>query len=92
MKKEFFHGITLGVRIAFGGFLVALIGVVAGFLGFYINERWLSIVGLGATAIGVLIGFFGVACGWVRNAKSAVKGSFQAAKELRSKPLSRWRS
>jgi len=92
MKKEFFHGTTRGMQIAFGGFVVALIGVVAGFLGFYVNERWLSVAGLGITAIGVLIGFVGVAYGWMRDAKPAVKGSVQAAKELRSKLLSRWRS
>lgn len=92
MKKDFFYGTPRGMQIAFGGFVVALSGVVAGFLGFYISERWLSIAGFGVTAVGVLIGFIGVAYGWARDAKPAVKGSVQASKELRSKLFARWRS
>ncbi len=90
MKKEFFHGTIRAVRIAFVGFAIALIGVAAGFLGFYINERWLAVVGFWITVIGVLVGFIGVAYGWMRDAKPAIKGSVQAAKELRAKLHSRW--
>jgi hypothetical protein len=89
MKKEFFHGTSRGMRIAFSGFIVALIGVVAGFVGFYVNERWLSMTGFTVTAAGVLIGFAGVVHGWIYNAKRAIKGSTQAADELSSK-LPRW--
>ena len=89
MKKEFFYGATRSMQIAFGGFVIALIGVVAGFLGFYTSERWLSIAGFGITAVGVLIGFVGVAYGWVRDARSTVKGSVEASKDLRSKLFTR---
>jgi 1,4-dihydroxy-2-naphthoate octaprenyltransferase len=92
MKKDFFYGTTRGMQIAFSGFILALIGVVAGFLGFYINKEWLSMAGLGATAVGVFIGFVGVAYGWARDAKPAVKRSIRASKELSSKLFARWRS
>ena len=88
MKKKFFDGTTRGVRIAFGGFVVALLGVVTGFLGFFADERWLSVLGLGVTVIGVLVGFVGVASGWLRDTKPAIKGSVHAAKELRAKLVS----
>ena len=89
MKKEFFHGTTRGVRIAAAGFAVASIGVVAGFVGFYVNERWLSMTGFVVTAAGVLVGIAGIAYGWLHDAKRAIKGSAQAAEELSSK-LPRW--
>ena len=89
MKKGFLHGTSRGMRIAAAGFAVALIGVIAGFVGFDVNERWLSITGFAVTAAGVLIGFAGVAHGWIYNAKRAIKGSAQAADELSSK-LPRW--
>lgn len=92
MKKEFFHGTTRGIRIAFGGFVVALVGVVAGFLGFYLNEKWLSILGFVVVTVGVLIGFVGVVYGWIHDAKRAIKGSVRAANELPSKMRWPWKS
>jgi len=85
MKNEFSHGTTRGMRIAVTGFVVALIGIVAGFVGFYVDERWLSMTGFAVTAAGVLIGFAGVVHGWIYNAKQAIKGSAQAADDLSSK-------
>jgi len=92
MKRKFFHGTTRGVQIGLIGFLVALLGVASGFLGFYGDERWLSVAGFGITVIGVMIGISGVAYGWMHDAKPAIKGSVQAAKDLQTKFLSRWRS
>ncbi len=89
MKKGFFHGTTRGMRIATVGFVVALMAVVIGFVGFYVNERWLSIAGFVVTTVGVLIGCGGVVYGWLQDAKRAIKGSTQAAEELSSK-LPRW--
>lgn len=84
-KKEFLHGTTIGLQIAFAGFLIAIVGAIAGFSGFHVNERWLSLLGFVLVASGVFVGFVGVAYGWKRETKRAVKGSIQATNEMRSR-------
>jgi len=85
MKKEFFHGTTRGLRISFVGFSVAVVGIVLGFFGFYLEERSLSILGFLIVVTGVAVGFVGIVYGWVYQGRNAIKGSVKAAKELRSK-------
>lgn len=67
--KKFLNGANRGVRIAFVGFVVALIGVAVGFFSFYVGERWLSLGSFAVTVGGVFIGFVGVVYGWLCDAK-----------------------
>lgn len=74
-----------GLKVGLTGFAIALVGAVAGFGGFEIDQRWLSLTGFGITAAGVMVGFIGIVYGWITEGKQAVTGSFKAARELRNK-------
>lgn len=74
-----------GLKVGLTGFAIALVGAVAGFGGFEIDQRWLSLTGFGITAAGVIVGFIGIVYGWITEGKQAITGSFEAAKNLRSK-------
>jgi VIT1/CCC1 family predicted Fe2+/Mn2+ transporter len=52
------------LKVAFFGFVVALIGAATGFAAFYLEQQFLSIVGFAITVAGVATGFFGVMRGW----------------------------
>lgn len=80
-----------GLQIALAGFVTAMLGAIAGFSGFQIEERWLSVVGFTITAIGVTIGFIGIVYGWITEGKRAITGSGRAAGELRNKISRLWK-
>lgn len=85
MKKPFFHGTTLGLRIAAAGFVVSLVGVILSFSVSGAGKVWLSVIGFAITAIGILIAAFGVVYGWATEGEKAIKGSYKAANELGEK-------
>lgn len=74
-----------GLRIGFAGFVLALIGALGAFVGFEIQERWLSLSGFLVVVSGVAIGFIGIVYSWVTEGKQAVAESFGAAKKLSDK-------
>lgn len=80
------------LKVAFAGFVIALIGAVVGFGGFHVGERWLSIAGFAITIFGVAIGFIGIVYGWIMHGKQAITGSAQATTELRDKITGLWKS
>lgn len=67
------------------GFAITAVGVATGFFSFYIDKRWLGIIALAIAAIGIVIGFAGVAYGWIYDGKRAFKESIRGMKELRAK-------
>ena len=75
-------GRNIGMKIGFGGFVVALIGAVVGFSGYGIGERGLSLIGFVITVLGVCIGFCGIVYGWISEGRKAISGSIEAAKKL----------
>jgi len=74
-----------GLKVGLAGFVIAAVGAVLGFTGFFVEERWLSILGFAITVVGVAIGFAGIVYGWVTEGKRAIAGSVQSARELRDK-------
>ena len=72
-----------GLRIGFAGFVIALVGAAAGFSGFEIDQRWLSITGYLITGAGVVVGFIGILYGWITDGPRAVRGGVDAARENR---------
>jgi len=75
------------IQIGFSGFVIALIGIVLGFGGFYLNERWISLIGFPITVLGVIIGFLAVAYGWITFGRKAITESGQAAASLSEKVI-----
>jgi len=58
--------IPRGVQISLVGFLFALIGAAAGFIGFGSDTQWLSIGGFIIVVFGVVVGFIGILYGWAK--------------------------
>jgi len=85
MKKSFFDGTTLGLRIAAAGFAVSLFGVILSFTVSEMGKIWLSVIGFAITAIGILVAAFGVIYGWATEGEKAIKGSYKAANDLGEK-------
>lgn len=75
--SDFFRGTTPELRVGFFAFVVGLVGVGLGFLGFAIEVRWLSILGYCVVALSVSTGFGGIALGWVRIIQQIIKGIFK---------------
>jgi len=80
-----------GLIIALVGFAIAMLGAIAGFAGFQIEEQWLSISGFAITVMGVAIGFIGIVYGWITGGEHAITGSGEAARELRNKIGRLWK-
>ena len=74
-----------GMKIGLTGFVIAVVGAVAGFAGFEIDQRWLSIIGFVITVAGVAVGFIGIVYGWITEGKQAVTGGLGVAKKLHNK-------
>lgn len=88
--RSFFIGSSSGMRIAFFGFVIAVIGVIVGFLIMDTDSRAISLVAFAGTAIGVLVGFIGVVHHWVTEGKEAISGSRSASRELRERVAKFW--
>lgn len=80
-----------GIGIGFTGFVIALVGLIMGLVGFYFEERWISVSGFFVTAIGVLIGFIGIIYGWITEGARAITGSGEAARDLGEKVSRVWK-
>jgi hypothetical protein len=80
-----------GLSIALVGILFAMIGVISGFGGFYLELRWLSMAGFAITTFGVGIGFIGVIYGWVVEGKRAITGRREGTEALRKKINHFWK-
>lgn len=63
-RRRLFDGTHLGLRIAFGGFVLGLIGAAGGFAGFQVGARWLAVAGVGVTALAGLVAAAGILWGW----------------------------
>lgn len=83
------HHVSL--HIALIGFGIALVGAIIGFSGFYIEERWLSVMGFCITGLGVIIGFVSIVYGWMRTGKQAISGGILVGKNLRVKIKRLWK-
>jgi hypothetical protein len=83
-----------GLKAAFTGFVVALLGVSMGFGGFYVEQRWLSIIGFVTTAAGLAIGSSAIMYGWTmiwREYKWGILSqSIRAAHEMSIKVRNAW--
>ena len=71
--NSFFKGTTLGVRIAFGGFLVAAYGGLTAIVSAWIGIQWISILGFALVVAGVATGFIGIFWGWVELGRKLFK-------------------
>jgi hypothetical protein len=70
-----------GLKIGLLGFVIAVVGAIAGFAGFEIGLRWLSIIGFVITGIGVAAGCIGILYGWITEGKQAITGGLGIAKK-----------
>lgn len=73
------------VRLAVIGFIVGVIGVCIGFLGFYVELRAVSVIGFLVTAFGIVIVFSFVLTGRVRVGRSFVIRIIKITRSLVSK-------
>lgn len=80
MSSRSREGTSPALRIAAAGFALAAIGVTAGFIGFAVSQREISLAGFAICALGIAIGFCGILYGWVRHGP-------EIAKELRARYL-----
>lgn len=80
-----------GFYVGFVGFIIAGVGVAAGFAGFVIERRWLSLLAFAITVLGLVIGFIGIAYRWVTSGSQAFQGSLPAAKDLAAKIKRYWK-
>jgi len=64
-KIPLFEEAPTYLRVGFGGFVIAALGVMLGFSGQRLNSRAIGLVGFGITVIGVGIGFVAIASGIV---------------------------
>ena len=65
MESQFYKGTTTSLRIAFLGFCIAGAGALMGFLGGWADIKFFYAIGFVLVVLGVAIGIFGVARGWV---------------------------
>ena len=75
----------------FMAFIVAFIGALICFGGFYIGVLSLSIVGFVITLISVLVGFIHIIYFWVIGGKNAIANSTAEAASLRVKISRLWK-
>lgn len=73
------------LKIALTGFAIAAVGVALGFSGTSINVPWLAQLGFFVVLFGVLIGIIGLFFGWLKEGRSAIRGSRKAAENIRNK-------
>lgn len=80
------------LKIGFAGFVIALVGAVAGFGGFYVEQRWLSVVGFFIVVAGVTIGFVAISYGWYEMIREGrvMSRSLQAAQDMRRNIIQFW--
>lgn len=79
------HAISPYIKIALIGFAVAAVGAVLGFAGVSSSAPWIAQLGFFVVLIGVLVGFIGIFLGWLKEGRSAIKGSRKAAEHMRDK-------
>lgn len=65
MDSQFYKGTTKSFRIAGLGFCIAGAGALMGFLGGWADVKFIYAIGFVLVVLGIAIGFFGVARGWV---------------------------
>lgn len=65
LPGKFFDNSTRQMRVAFAGFIVAVIGVALAFTIDYRPDNPLAFVAFGIVALGVALGFSGIVWGWV---------------------------
>jgi hypothetical protein len=65
MKPQFYKGTTRSLRIAFLGFGVAAFGGIVGVVGYWIGVPLIAAMGFVIVIAGVIIGFVGIARGWI---------------------------
>jgi hypothetical protein len=87
--KIFNRQITTGLKVWFGGFVVAAIGALCGFIGLEFGYLWVGQIAFFVVVFGVLLGCAGIFVGWVQDGRSALRGSYQASKDLRESFLRR---
>jgi hypothetical protein len=63
-----------GLRIWFYGFMVAVVGAVIGVIGWYIDERNVTLTGWAIGLVGVGVGGAGVVLGWLTTGRDAITG------------------
>lgn len=73
------------LKIALTGFAIAVVGVALGFSGTSINVSWLAQLGFFVVLFGVLIGIIGIFLGWLKEGRSAIRGSRKAAENIRDR-------
>lgn len=71
--SSFFKGTTVGMRIAFAGFLVALYGGLTGAVAAWIGIQWAAVFEFILVMIGVILGFIGIIWGWAELGKRLFK-------------------
>lgn len=72
------------IRFGFGAFLIGFAAVVIGFVAMHYKIKWLIALSFATTVIAVILGATCVAIGWYRHAREAIRGSWNAAKRIRS--------
>ena len=65
------------------GFGLAVLGTTIGFVGFSIDQRWVSLVGFAIVAAGVTTGVIAIFYGWLKEGRRAIGGSWQGMGSLR---------
>lgn len=71
------------MHIAFFGFIVALFGVLTGFVGVALQVSTISLLGYCACVVGVAVGFVGIVLGWFDVGKSLLRDAPDAIKQFK---------
>lgn len=81
MYKPFTWEVRRGMRLAFTGFAMAIVGVLMAFSGLYFKVKMISQIGFFICTVGVVFGFSGVCLGWIDIGKALLQRALLKMKE-----------
>lgn len=75
--------ISAGLKVGLAGFALAAVGALLGFVSYFFDFLTGARLAFFVVLLGVLVGFLGVGIGWAQDGRLALRGSYQASRNLR---------